>query len=158
MSGPADPAALLLDAVLTPHRSLAPKGFLALMAALAAGAASVGLLFASRGAWPVLPFLGGEVLLVWVAFRVNYRRGAGGRLGRSARPAATPQLRAAALAARGAGAAAGPRPPPRRGEHGRALAIGRFLAPEEKASFAQALAAAIGRLDAPMPSSPAGVW
>lgn len=34
-----------------------------------------GVLFAFVGAWPVFGFLGLDVLLVWVAFRANYRSG-----------------------------------------------------------------------------------
>ncbi|MGE0254830.1 MAG: DUF2244 domain-containing protein [Alphaproteobacteria bacterium] len=161
MSPSAEAAAPLFDAVLTPHRSLAPKGFLALMAVLAIGAAAVGLLFASRGAWPVLPFLGGEVLLVWIAFRINYRR---------AREYETVRLTHEALDVeqvdpRGRRRRHRFAPPhwlrvaleplPGRASrlyvasHGRALTIGRFLPPDEKASFAAALGDAIRRLGRP---------
>jgi uncharacterized membrane protein len=62
-------------AVLTPHRSLGPKGFLALMIVFGAMSFVTGLLFLSIGAWPVAGFLGLDVLLVCVAFRLNYRTG-----------------------------------------------------------------------------------
>ena len=62
-------------AVLTPHRSLGPKGFLALMIALGAISFITGVLFLVIGAWPVLGFFGLDVLLVYVAFRLNYRSG-----------------------------------------------------------------------------------
>src|SRR5262245_18406045 len=62
-------------ALLTPHRSLGPKGFLALMIALGAISFVTGMLFLAVGAWPVLGFLGLDVLLVYVAFRLNYRSG-----------------------------------------------------------------------------------
>ncbi|HKK29208.1 MAG TPA: DUF2244 domain-containing protein, partial [Alphaproteobacteria bacterium] len=52
----------LLDAVLSPHRSLAPRGFLILMGAVAAVSFATGLLFASMGAWPILGFFGLDVL------------------------------------------------------------------------------------------------
>jgi uncharacterized membrane protein len=62
-------------ALLTPHRSLGPKGFLALMLALGGVSFVTGMLFLAVGAWPVLGFLGLDVLLVYVAFRLNYRSG-----------------------------------------------------------------------------------
>jgi uncharacterized membrane protein len=61
--------------VLTPHRSLGPRGFRALMIALGGIGLATGLLFLSLGAWPVLGFFGLDVLLVYVAFRLNYRSG-----------------------------------------------------------------------------------
>ncbi|MFZ1101813.1 MAG: DUF2244 domain-containing protein [Hyphomicrobiaceae bacterium] len=61
--------------MLTPHRSLGPKGFLALMIALGAISFITGVLFLVIGAWPVLGFFGLDVLLVYVAFRLNYRSG-----------------------------------------------------------------------------------
>ena len=60
-------------AVLLPHRSLGRKGFLILMAVLGAISFGVGLLFYSIGAWPVAGFMGLDVLLVYGAFRLNYR-------------------------------------------------------------------------------------
>ena len=65
---------LLFEALITPHRSLAPRGFLLLMGTLAGLSFGAGLGFVLLGAWPVVGFLGLEVLLVWVAFRISYRR------------------------------------------------------------------------------------
>ena len=62
-------------AVLTPHRSLGPKGFLALMLAFGAVSFATGVVFLAMGAWPVLGFFGLDVLLVYIAFRLNYRSG-----------------------------------------------------------------------------------
>lgn len=64
---------LWFDAVLTPHRSLGPRAFTALMAAVALVSFAAGILFLSLGAWPVFGFFGLDVLLVWFAFRANYR-------------------------------------------------------------------------------------
>ena len=61
-------------ALLTPHRSLGRTGFLLLMGALVAGWVFTGIVFLSQGAWPVFGFFGLDVLLVYVAFRVNSRR------------------------------------------------------------------------------------
>lgn len=62
-------------AVLRPHRSLGPTGFLALMLALGAVSFVTGMAFLLAGAWPVLGFLGLDVLIVYVAFKLNYRSG-----------------------------------------------------------------------------------
>lgn len=64
---------LYFDAVLHPHRSLGPRGFLILMALLCAVSFTTGMIFVSKGAWPVFGFLGLDVLLVYIAFRSNYR-------------------------------------------------------------------------------------
>ena len=62
-------------AVLTPHRSLGPAGFLILMTALGVVSFITGVAFLLAGAWPVLGFFGLDVLLVYIAFRLNYRSG-----------------------------------------------------------------------------------
>lgn len=61
------------SAVLTPHRSLGPRGFLIFMAALCVISFGTGLLFFLMGAWPVMGFFGLDVLLVYIAFRLNFR-------------------------------------------------------------------------------------
>ena len=61
--------------VLTPHRSLSPAGFTALMVLFGATCFVTGILFLAIGAWPVLGFFGLDVLLLYVAFRLNYRAG-----------------------------------------------------------------------------------
>jgi uncharacterized membrane protein len=61
------------SAVLTPHRSLGPKGFMVLMAAVCAVSFGTGLLFYMIGAWPVVGFMGLDVALVYVAFKLNFR-------------------------------------------------------------------------------------
>lgn len=63
----------LFDAVLTPYRSLGAKGFAALIGLFAAVSLAVGLIFHSIGAWPVLGFLGLDVVLLTGAFLANYR-------------------------------------------------------------------------------------
>lgn len=62
-------------AVLAPHRSLSPVGFVALMTGVGVVGFAAGLAFYLIGAWPVLGFFGLDVLLVYVAFRLNYRSG-----------------------------------------------------------------------------------
>lgn len=61
------------NALLRPHRSLGRTGFLVLMGALLFGWAVTGLIFLVHGAWPVFGFFGLDVLLVYLAFRANYR-------------------------------------------------------------------------------------
>lgn len=65
----------LLDLTLRPHRSLSPTGFAWLMALLCGVSFAAGLVFFLVGAWPVIGFLGIDVLLVWIAFRASYARG-----------------------------------------------------------------------------------
>jgi uncharacterized membrane protein len=60
---------------LTPHRSLSREGFVALMLILLLINFVGGLLFLISGAWPVAGFMGLDVLLVWWAFRQNFRDG-----------------------------------------------------------------------------------
>ena len=56
-----------------PYRSLSPRGFALVMAALGTLAFTIGLGFFLMGAWPVIGFLGLELLVVWIAFKMNYR-------------------------------------------------------------------------------------
>ena len=71
-SGAAQP--VLFDAVLSPHRSLPPRGFTIVMLLLAGVSFSVSVAFLLIGAWPIMPFFGLDVLLVYIAFRVSYRQ------------------------------------------------------------------------------------
>ena len=61
------------EALLTPHRSLGRTGFAVLMGALLFGWLVTGAIFLANGAWPVFGFVGLDVLLVYVAFKLNYR-------------------------------------------------------------------------------------
>ncbi len=58
---------------LTPHRSLGHIGFTILMGAFLAGWAVTGAICLAYGAWPVFGFFGLDVLLVYGAFKLNYR-------------------------------------------------------------------------------------
>jgi len=145
---------LLFDALLTPHRSLPPRGFLLLMLVICAVSFATGLLFFVIGAWPVVGFLGLDVLLIYIAFRINYRRG---------RMHETLQLTRDDLTVRRVDHWGGVETwrfqpawlqvqiddPPRHESqltlrsHGRALAIGSFLTAEERADLAKALRRAL---------------
>src|ERR1700759_2234242 len=64
----------VFERVLLPHRSLPPRGFHLMMLLLGCLSAAVGIGFVSIGAWPVTGFFGLDVALVYVAFRISYRR------------------------------------------------------------------------------------
>jgi len=63
----------LFSALLTPHRSLSRTGFLVLMAFLSVVSFAAGFAFLLMGAWPVLGFFGLDVVVVYWAFRINFR-------------------------------------------------------------------------------------
>ena len=63
----------LFSALLTPHRSLGRTGFLVLMGFLGTVSFAAGLMFWLMGAWPVFGFFGLDVLIVYWAFKVNFR-------------------------------------------------------------------------------------
>ena len=63
----------LLSLVLRPHRSLSQFGFVIFMAVILSMYLAVGGYFFSIGAWPVFGFMGAEVLLLYILFRLNYR-------------------------------------------------------------------------------------
>lgn len=66
---------VLLDLVLTPHRSLGPRGFAILMSAIGAVGFCGGLAFFLLGAWPIVGFFGLDVALIYWAFKASYRSG-----------------------------------------------------------------------------------
>src|SRR5262249_799361 len=66
----------LFSARLTPHRSLNRTGFLVLMAFLSAIGFVTGIAFLVMGGWPVFGFFGLDVLVIYLAFRINFRRAA----------------------------------------------------------------------------------
>ena len=59
-------------AVLTPYRSLSPNGLLILMACLGMVSFVAGIVFWQIGAWPIFGFFGLDLVLIWLAFRWNY--------------------------------------------------------------------------------------
>jgi uncharacterized membrane protein len=153
---PADSGPVFFDATLHPNRSLGPTGFRILMLVTGVSALIVGLLFVVAGAWPVFGFCGGEFLLLYIAFRLNYRAGrAYERVRLTDR-----QLEIHRFDARGEVGRWAFEPtwlqismddPPQHdsqlqlSSHGRSLIIGRFLSPGERAEVAAALRTAVGR-------------
>lgn len=63
----------IFAAKLTPYRSLGRKGFLVLMICLSLICFTAGAAFYAIGAWPVLGFFGLDVLIIFIAFKLNYR-------------------------------------------------------------------------------------
>src|SRR5262249_26903363 len=143
----------IFSATITPHRSLGNVGFLILMLVIGGVSFAAGVAFLMLGAWPVFGFFGLDVLLIYWAFRVNYR---------AARAYEQVWVTASTLTVRKVS---------HRGQvaewtlnplwtrldkqvhqeygieklflvsHGRKLAIANFLGPDEKETFAAALAA-----------------
>ena len=64
----------LFSALLTPHRSLNRTGFLVVMTFVSVVSFAAGLAFLLMGAWPVLGFFGLDVIAIYWAFRINFRR------------------------------------------------------------------------------------
>src|ERR1700722_1547580 len=64
----------LFSALLTPHRSLNRTGFLVLMGFISVVSFIAGLAFLLMGAWPVFGFFGLDVLVIYWAFRINFKR------------------------------------------------------------------------------------
>jgi uncharacterized membrane protein len=145
-----------LDLYLRPHRSLPPAGFWIVIGIVATFSFVAGILFMHAGAWPVLGFTGLEVVLVWFAFRASYgqRRAyerirlADGTLivERSARRGASERLELPAYWLR----VTLDTERDKRGEvvlssHGRRHVVGAFLAPDQRATLAGQLSAALVR-------------
>ena len=64
-----------LDITVLPYRSLSKKGFRNLMFIVSLIFFLVGGFFWYIGAWPVFGFLGLDVLLLYYAFKINYKAG-----------------------------------------------------------------------------------
>ena len=64
----------LFSATLTPHRSLNRTGFLVVMAFVSVVSFAAGVAFLLMGAWPVFGFFGLDVLAIYWAFKISFRR------------------------------------------------------------------------------------
>jgi uncharacterized membrane protein len=150
------PEPTLFSAIITPHRSLTSTGFLVVMMLIGGFSFIAGMVFFLLGAWPVVGFLGLDVLLVYWAFRVNYRAAAAFE-----EVTVTPsELRVRRVSHRGKVAEWTLNPlwtQLARDTHeefglqhlflvsrGRKLPVAGFLSPSERESFAAALSAALG--------------
>ncbi|WP_322514928.1 DUF2244 domain-containing protein [Rhodopseudomonas palustris] len=65
----------LFSALLKPHRALSHKAFLVLMGFLGTISFAAGLGFWMIGAWPVFGFFGLDLLAIYIAFKVVFARG-----------------------------------------------------------------------------------
>ena len=65
----------LFAATLTPHRSLTPRGKRVVIGLVAALALLPGLVFYAAGAWPVIGFMGLDVLAIALALTMSLRAG-----------------------------------------------------------------------------------
>ena len=161
---------VFMEAELAPNRSLANPAFIALMLAISAISFTAGLFYLTIGAWPVLPFFGLDVFLVWLAFKISYRDGRArefvrvdgrdievvrlhptGHRRRYRLPTAWVKLRLIDPDAHHAQVALV--------AHGKALVLGHFLSPSERGEFAAALGTAIDAARSAMrrPQEPGGV-
>lgn len=70
-----DDTAVLYSAVLRPHRSSGVLGARIVTLIVASLLGAIGMGFVLAGAWPILPFLGLEVVVLYVALRFNQRAG-----------------------------------------------------------------------------------
>ena len=68
-----DAGTVTFRAILAPNRSLSPLGFILLMSIICGTSFTIGVVFLMMGAWPVLGFFGLDILLIYWAFRWNYR-------------------------------------------------------------------------------------
>jgi uncharacterized membrane protein len=145
---------ILLDTVLRPSPPLGPRALFWILFAVGFINLAFALGFVLRGAWPIVPFLGLDVALLAWAFHASTRAAT-----REERVTLTPSQLCVARAV-----PKKPRrewtfnpywvrvemdDPPEHGSqltlwsHGKFLRIGQFLAPEERAKFAQTLKTAL---------------
>jgi uncharacterized membrane protein len=138
----------VFDATLRPHRSLEPRGFVLLMAVVAGISFVSGMAFVLHGAWPVMGFFGLDAIAIYVAFRINYRAAdASEHVVLSETELLVERRRRGRLIGRWTFQPYWLRvelgDEPRTGvilhSHGRSIAVGSFLSPDEQAGFAQAL-------------------
>lgn len=149
------PGPIFFDAVLNPHRSLGPLGFVVVMGTATSVGLTVGGWFVLHGAWPIFGFYGLDVAMLYVAFRVNYRAA---RLTETVR-LTDRELVVCRISAAGRTDTWRFQPywlrvsmddPPEwesqvtLSSHGRELVVGTFLSPDERLAFAKALSRALG--------------
>lgn len=146
----------VFDAFLYPNRSLPNKGFVLVMSVVILVNLTLGAVFYSVGAWPVIGFCGLDIFLVWLAFKLSYRQGrlhervrvTGDELlvsrvlpsGHESRWRLHPYWTQVTVAQRGKHEAS-----VRVSQRGRTLILGAFLSPREREQFGDALKEALAR-------------
>jgi uncharacterized membrane protein len=153
-----DPTAerhVFLDSVLNPYRSLPRRAFVVIMMLLVALSLFAGIICILVGAWPIFGFFGLDIALVYVALRASYR---------SARQHERVRLTDRTLTVdrvsvqgerrhwqfepawlRVSVDEAGAAKAVTLASHGRSVAVGSFLAPDQRLSFADSLKDALRR-------------
>ncbi len=155
---------LWFDAVLYPHRSLGRRGFTIFMIVLGIVSFFMGLAFLLMGAWPVFGFFGLDVLALYWAFRLNYRAAEVVEtirltddelvVGRTQRRRQVGEWKFQPYWVRVEVDSPGPHENRLLlKSHGRTLAIGSFLTPEERIDLAAALRDALRRQRAGLASA-----
>ncbi|HLG90203.1 MAG TPA: DUF2244 domain-containing protein [Alphaproteobacteria bacterium] len=148
------PRRVFFRAVLSPYRSLSPKGFRTIMLSVCAASLTIGTGLYLAGAWPVFGFLGLDVLLVYLALKASFR---------SARISETLELDERALTVDRVGLRGDrahwslqpnwlrvdlaepvmPDTPLLLRTHGQSLAIAAFVGPDQRRAVARDLASAL---------------
>lgn len=158
MTDQAEPQ-IVFRALLQPHRSLPPRGFMILMLGMGAVSLVFGIGFLVNGAWPIFGYFGADVLLLYLAFRASYRSG---RMYEQVELTPErlivqrkyPQKSALTWTFQPHWLRVSIEDPVRHdsqctlSSHGRHLVVGSFLSPEERFDFARALKDALARLRA----------
>jgi len=145
---------VLLDTVLRPAPPLSPRAMGIVLGVVAGMNLAFAAYFVAQGAWPVMPFMGLDIALLAWAFRAVSREAK-----REEHIVLTPALlRIEARPPQGPARewqlnpywvrVAMEEPPGRASRltlwsHGKGILIGKFLAPAERASFAERLKAAL---------------
>ena len=65
---------VFFDAIIFPHRSLSPRLARNILLATGCLLALIGITFSMMGAWPVLGFLGLELLVLGLAYKFSFRQ------------------------------------------------------------------------------------
>lgn len=153
------------EAIIHPYRSLGPEGFRVLLAVVIIANVVAAAIVLSLGGWPIVGFLGLDVLAVYIAFRLSYAQ---------TRAFERVTINGEALVVEHVDAKG------RRREwrfpsywvsvwfegdedngtvtlrsHGRTLEIGSYLAPFERKEFADVLRRALSEAKAPILRAPA---
>lgn len=153
-------AAIYFDAWLRPHRSLNDRGIALVLLLAAVPSFALGVVFLAMGAWPVTGFLGLDVVLLYIAFRLNNRAARESERVRLSDTELTVDRHA--IDGRQEHWSFQPNwlridvddPPRPKGKlllstHGQSLAIGQFLPPAERVEVAEALRSALRRWRGP---------
>jgi uncharacterized membrane protein len=69
---PSGPSAVHFATSLSPHRSLSPEGFKWVIRGAVAANLVIGVPLLILGAWPVMGFMGLDILLLWWLFKRSY--------------------------------------------------------------------------------------